>query len=134
MTVLYDADCGVCAALARWVACRGRDVAVAPIASATGARLLRDLAAADRLGGMHAVDRLGRRHTGAAAIPVVLAALPAAAPVALLARAVPGLTAAAYATLARNRRRLSTALGLDACTVPERSEASADGPRPTVPR
>lgn len=117
LTVLYDADCGVCTALARWVERAGRDVAVAPIGSTLGARLLRDLEPEARLAGMHAVDRLGRRRTGAAAVPDVLRVLPAGGLAARVAEALPGLTAVGYATLAAHRRRISRTLGLEACAV-----------------
>jgi predicted DCC family thiol-disulfide oxidoreductase YuxK len=118
-TVLYDADCGVCAALARWVARVGRDVAVAPIHGPVGAVLLRDLAADDRLAGMHVVDRLGRRLTGGDAVPAVLRALPGGTLLALVAGAFPHVTTAGYDAFAANRRRISTAVGLDACRTPD---------------
>lgn len=117
--MLYDADCGVCAALARWVARVGHDVAVAPIDGPLGATLLRDLVADERLAGMHAVDRLGRRLTGGPAVPAVLRLLPGGVPVARLAEAFPAVTAAAYDAFAANRRRVSRAVGLDACRVPD---------------
>ena len=67
LTVLYDENCGFCAAIAsRFVrAARGR-LRAEPIGSPLGADALRDLARRDRYASVHVVDERGRRWSGAA--------------------------------------------------------------------
>jgi predicted DCC family thiol-disulfide oxidoreductase YuxK len=115
LTVLYDEECGVCTAAARWLEARAAGVEVAAIASARADHLLRDLEPADRYGGVHAVDRLGRRSTGGDAVAPILRALPHGRPAAALAAAFPAATGAGYRFLARRRRLGSRLLGLEAC-------------------
>jgi predicted DCC family thiol-disulfide oxidoreductase YuxK len=114
--VLYDQDCGICAAFARALEMRG--LRIAPIGSPAGDTWLRDLSPPDRYAAFHAIDRRGRRRSGAAAVPLVLRVLPGGRVSARLARALPRLTELAYVAVARSRRRLSAALGLSACATP----------------
>jgi predicted DCC family thiol-disulfide oxidoreductase YuxK len=110
LTVLYDERCGFCTAVARWLARFGRELDVAPIGSPAGERLLGDLAPADRYAAVHAVDETGRRSTGGAAVPPVLARLPGGRLPARAAAAVPGATERGYALVARHRGTLSRLL------------------------
>jgi len=112
--VLYDADCGICRRLADGLKRRG--VGVAPIRSATGDVELRDLPDAARNAAVHAVDDRGRRLSGAAALPLILGALPRLAWAATLAELLPAPSRRlGYAAVARNRRVLSRVLGLRGC-------------------
>ncbi len=97
--MLYDEGCDFCSRLARWLASRARTVDVQPIGSPAGAILLRDLDVSERYAAVHAVDELGRRRTGGAAVPPILASLPGLTPIAVLADRHPRLTALAYDVL-----------------------------------
>ena len=110
--VLYDEDCGICAALAERLMTRQIDVA--PIGSSLGRHWLRDLSPTDRYAAFHAVDADGRRRSGGDAVPLVIDALGGRA-VARLARAIPGVTDAAYRAVARRRGTLSRLVGMPAC-------------------
>jgi predicted DCC family thiol-disulfide oxidoreductase YuxK len=116
--VLYDDECGLCSALARRLARHG--IRVAPIASETGDRELRDLDRRVRERSVHVVDREGRRHSGADALPALLRSLPRLAWAAAVIEAVPAPFAWTYAMVARHRRTLSRAIGLDACSSDRR--------------
>jgi predicted DCC family thiol-disulfide oxidoreductase YuxK len=107
--VLYDEGCGACTSIASLLARRG--VRVAPIGSATGDLWLRDLDRERRYAAVHAVDGDGRRHTGGAAVAVVLSALPGCAVHAALARAWPPGAEVAYRVLARHRGAVARILG-----------------------
>jgi predicted DCC family thiol-disulfide oxidoreductase YuxK len=110
VVVFYDERCGGCSQLA------GRldrlSVAVAPIGSELGDRVLSDLGADGRYVAIHAIDRGGRRHSGGRALPVVLAALPGGSLPAALAARFPRAAALLYEQVARNRRHLARLLGL----------------------
>ena len=103
MTVLYDEACGVCTALAGWLARHGDGLVVAAIGSELGELLLRDLTPAERYASVHAIDGAGRRRSGGAAVPVALDAVPFARPAAWLARRLPRATELAYCAFARHR-------------------------------
>ena len=110
-TVLYDEACGMCTALAQWLAERTEgDLAVAAIGSPTGDSLLRDLTPGERYARVHVVDGTGRRFSGGAAVPLVVAALPHGRPVAWLARRLPSATALGYGLVARHRGTISRLL------------------------
>lgn len=113
--VLYDADCGICARLAAWLA--ERSVRVSPIRSAVGDRELRDLARRERDATVHIVDDCGRRRSGAEALAPILRSLPRLGWSAPLVEALPGFTDRGYALVARHRRRLSRLAGLPSCTT-----------------
>jgi len=112
-TVLYDEACGMCTALAEWLAERadGR-LSVAAIGSPTGEVLLRDLERDERYASVHVVDGAGRRCSGGAAVPVVLAALPHGRAAAWLTRRVPWATELGYRLVARHRGTISRLLGV----------------------
>jgi predicted DCC family thiol-disulfide oxidoreductase YuxK len=110
--VLYDEDCGICAALAERLMTRQIDVA--PIGSSLGRHWLRDLSPTDRYAAFHAVDADGRRRSGGDAVPLVIDALDRRA-IARLARAFPGVTGAAYRAVASRRGTLSRLVGTPAC-------------------
>jgi predicted DCC family thiol-disulfide oxidoreductase YuxK len=120
--VLYDEDCGICAAFARALEKRG--VRVAPIGSPAGDTWLRDLSRPARYAAFHVIDGRGRRRSGGAAVPLVLPALPGGEVGARLARALPRLTELAYVAVARSRRHLSAALALSACAPPRDASGS----------
>jgi predicted DCC family thiol-disulfide oxidoreductase YuxK len=108
VTVLYDVDCGLCrvsvALLLRWDR-RGRLRPVA-IQSAEGARLLAGLEPTARLATAHAVSTDGRLYSGGDAAAPIASVLPGGAPLAAVARAVPGLVRAGYGLVAGNRSRI----------------------------
>jgi predicted DCC family thiol-disulfide oxidoreductase YuxK len=113
-TVVYDADCGLCNAVARVLA-RRPSLVVAPIQSDTGLQLLADLDPAAQLATFHVVASDGVRHSGGAALIPVAHVLPGRRLLVPLLVRCPGMCDHAYELVARNRRRLSRALGLVAC-------------------
>jgi predicted DCC family thiol-disulfide oxidoreductase YuxK len=108
VTVLYDRDCGLCrvcvALLLRW----DRRARLRPVAiqSGEGERLLESVAPDARLATAHAVTADGRVHSGGDAAAPIAAVLPGGAPLARIARAMPGLVRAGYGLVAGNRSRL----------------------------
>jgi predicted DCC family thiol-disulfide oxidoreductase YuxK len=111
LTVLYDEGCGFCTGVAARLQ-RLDGVDTAPIGSATGAVLLRDLPPAARYAEFHVVDRLGRRSSGGAALPSLLGRLRFGAVTARVLAAFPGLTSSAYGLAARHRVVLSRLTGI----------------------
>jgi predicted DCC family thiol-disulfide oxidoreductase YuxK len=113
MVVLYDGDCGFCkvmlAVLLRWD--RAGRFGAAPIQSTQGEQLLQDMPSQDRLNSWHLIDGAQTLHSGGAAIPVVLAALPGGGLLARLASRFPGSTAHAYEWVASHRVLLGRLLG-----------------------
>jgi predicted DCC family thiol-disulfide oxidoreductase YuxK len=110
VTVLYDEVCGFCTSLASHLERRG--VRTAPIGSATGARLLRDLTPEQRYASVHVVDGEGRRASGGAAVPAILRQLPGGRPLAALCTLFPGVAEAAYGLVAGHRTLISRWLGM----------------------
>ena len=115
--MLYDADCGICAAAARLVQRRATISAVA-IQSTTGAELLADLDPTARLSAFHVTTSDGKRWTGGDALAPLARELPGGRVVAPLLERFPAGTDKTYALVARNRARLSRLLGLTACRTP----------------
>ena len=122
VTVAYDEDCGAC----RWTADhlrsldRAHALAFVPIQRADA--LLAAIPAGERLDAMHAITADGRVYTGAAAVPIIAAALPGGRLPAALTRAWPGLTERAYRAAATHRTTIGRWLGQNACAVdPSRS-------------
>jgi predicted DCC family thiol-disulfide oxidoreductase YuxK len=107
LTVLYDEGCGFCTTLAARLARHGRDLVVEPIGSPAGDRFLADLGQEERYAAVHVVDPDGRRQSGGAAVPPVLARLPGGRLPAAFAARLPRLTDAGYELVARNRATLS---------------------------
>jgi predicted DCC family thiol-disulfide oxidoreductase YuxK len=111
--VLYDEGCGFC----RW--CVGVLLALdrrhalrpVPIGSNEGRMLLGDLDEGDRWASWHLVDPEGRRTSGGAAVAPLLDLLPAGAPAAAVARALPGPVERAYRLVARNRGAVGWLVG-----------------------
>jgi predicted DCC family thiol-disulfide oxidoreductase YuxK len=127
VSVLYDEDCGFC----RWSAARLRSwdrrhaLRFVPIQSAQGQALLEPIPAHRRLDSMHAITPDGRVWSaGAAAVPI-LRRLPAGAPLATAAAALPGLTDLVYRRVAGHRERLGAMLGQEACRVDPSVEPGA---------
>ena len=109
-TVLYDEGCGFCTVLAKRLERLGRDLEWAPIGSPTGERLLADLAPPARYAAVPVVDESGRRRSGGAAVPLVLARLPGGRIPSRVAAAFPRATDLGYELVARNRGSLSRLL------------------------
>lgn len=105
--VLYDFDCGFC----RWSLSkildwdRARRLRPLPIQSEEGQRLLDEAGVPDdqRLRSWHLVHPDGRVESAGAAFPALFRLLPAGAPVALLTKALPGLSQRGYMLVANNR-------------------------------
>jgi predicted DCC family thiol-disulfide oxidoreductase YuxK len=109
LIVLFDEGCGFCTRLAGWLEQRPM-IAVEPIGSPTGARLLRDLPPERRYDTVHVVDGRGRRFSGAEALPPLLCTLPGLAWAAPIAEAFPRPLEWGYELVARHRGALSRLL------------------------
>lgn len=127
LTVLYDADCGVCTSTARLLLRLDRRdmLQLVPLqrASIPGAPPQGEL-----LEALHAVDADGRWWVGADAVVEIAKRVPVLRPISAVARLplAKSLLDDGYRTVARNRQRLSRALGLTACEVPLSAEAGRD--------
>lgn len=119
-TLFYDADCGFCTRAVAALLALGRRQALRsePIRSPVGDRLLSDLPESERYGSWHLIEASGRRTSAGAVAAPLLRLLPALAWLVPLLEACPGEVDAAYRLVARNRGRLSRALGADRCTPP----------------
>lgn len=106
MIVLYDEGCGFCTRVAQRLS-RRPGIRVEAIGSPAGSLLLRDLTVTERYASLHAVDRLGRRHSGGAALPAVLRKVRYGRPLAVLCELLPGVAEALYRSAARHRGVLS---------------------------
>jgi len=127
LTVLYDADCGVCRHTARTLRAldarhRLRFTPLQGFVAASAA----DPERHELLARLHVRDTHGRWHRGGSAALRIAEMIPALFPLAMVAR-LPGarrVTDAAYDLVARNRRALSGWLRLDACRFDPESPAS----------
>jgi predicted DCC family thiol-disulfide oxidoreductase YuxK len=132
MVVLYDGDCGFCkvvlAILLRWD--RAHRLAAAPIQSTLGERLLHDMSTQDRLKSWHLIDGARGVHSGAAAIPVIFAALPRGALPARVASQFPRATSRTYEWVAGHRVLLGRLLRTRSRTWAVRVIAERGYPRP----
>jgi predicted DCC family thiol-disulfide oxidoreductase YuxK len=119
--ILYDGECRFCRWAVAWALDRDerRAVHVAPIQSSTGARLLADIAPAERLREVHVVHDDGRRESGGTAARAVLSALPSTRRLARLADLSPRATDALYAFVADHRGQFGR-------LVPDRAKRRAD--------
>ena len=129
LTVLYDADCGVCTATARLLRRLDRHgkLSLVPLQTATrtDAPTLEQL-----LDSLHAVDEQGRWWVGADAVIEIGRRIPMLR-LLTLATTVPlarPLIDAAYRLIARNRHRLSRALGMSACDPARGDDALGSEP------
>lgn len=118
MTVLYDADCGICTHTARVFATldRRRRIDFVPLRGSE----LSDAPPRHQLEGvLHARNADGTWFTGGEVFVQIARRIPILVPLSLVARlpfAMPAIDAA-YDLVARNRRRLSQLLGLKVCQV-----------------
>jgi predicted DCC family thiol-disulfide oxidoreductase YuxK len=105
--LLYDAGCGFCrwcvAKVLRWD--RHRRLRVVALQTAEAERLTPGMEPARRMASWHLIGPAGECHSGGAAVAPLLRLLPGARPLAALAGALPGPTAAAYRLAARRRGR-----------------------------
>jgi predicted DCC family thiol-disulfide oxidoreductase YuxK len=111
LTVLYDEGCGFCTEIAARLQ-RLDGIAATPIGSAGGGFLLRDLDERERYAELHVVDRLGRRSSGGAALPLLARRLRGGSVLATLLAAFPRLTSQGYAFAARHRALLAFLSGI----------------------
>jgi len=123
-TLLYDAECGLCAATARWLDERTNPAAlrILPLASAAGdPRLAPLVAGRDLASTLHLVVADGEVLTGARAVLAAARTVPRWGALARLADNWLGhaLLEPAYRRVAANRHRIGRWLGLAAsCAVP----------------
>jgi predicted DCC family thiol-disulfide oxidoreductase YuxK len=108
VTLLFDERCGVCI----WIVSvilrhASAQLHTAGIGSATGEQWLGDLPAEERWKSWHAIDSAGRRHSGGAALPVLLGTMPGGQIPATLTAALPSITDRGYGFVARHRRQWS---------------------------
>lgn len=118
LTVLYDADCGVCRHTARTLRAldgRGR-LRFEPLQGFVAASAA-DPARHELAARLHVRDARGRWYRGGSAAVRIAEVIPALFPLAMVAH-LPGakrVTEAAYELVAQNRHVLSRWLGLDTC-------------------
>ena len=120
MIVVYDADCGVCQASVAWLRKRDRK-GVFRFVGNDLAELPSGVSREETEHTMIVLDG-ARKLVRAEAVARVLRELPPWAPIAALLRA-PGIRRFAgwgYDRFARNRHRISAALGMRACAIPDR--------------
>jgi predicted DCC family thiol-disulfide oxidoreductase YuxK len=118
--VVYDADCGVCQASVAWLRKRDRKAAFQFVGNDVE-QLPQGVIREETEHTMVVLDG-GRKLVRAEGVAHVLRALPRWAAVAALLRA-PGirnLANWAYDRFARNRHRVSAALGMRACAISDR--------------
>lgn len=129
LLVLFDRDCGICAATAarlrRWDRDGRLELRALQEASSDHRRLVREVAAGHPLHDeLHVLDpSTGEVRSGARAVLEIAARLPGGRIPALLGRVPPAAWAIGlgYALVARNRRAISRALRMDTvCVVPDR--------------
>ena len=112
LLVLYDGDCGFCAWALAWILRwdRARELRPLAIQSEEGQRLLAGIEPQLRLASWHALDDRAELSSGSGALPALLGRLPGGRPLAALVQQFPGISAAAYGSVARNRTALSRAV------------------------
>lgn len=120
LVVLYDADCGICTHTARLLRRLDRRHALELVA----AQAADDVPGAPplevRLTALQVGDQRGRWASGGAAAIRIARVVPPLFPIAVIGR-LPGgrrLIESAYGLVARNRQRISRALGVQSCRVP----------------
>lgn len=122
LLVLYDGDCGFCAWALAWILRWDRARLLRPLAiqSEEGQRVLASIEPELRLASWHACDERGELTSGSRALPKLLGRLRGGQPLAALVHRLPGLSAAAYGWVARNRTALSR-------PIPDASKRRARG-------
>jgi len=127
LVVLYDLDCGLCVAVAGWLARHDRDgrLELLPLqgAAASGRPVIERIATSHPLHAeLHVVDvQTARVRAGGAAMTEIVGRLPGGRPFAAIGRLPPvaWLIGLGYALVARNRRAIGRALRLEAaCAIP----------------
>jgi predicted DCC family thiol-disulfide oxidoreductase YuxK len=105
LVILYDGECGFCAWGIAWLLRfdRARQLRPVAIQSEEGARLLRQLSAAERLASWHACEGGWPVSSGGAALAPVLARLPGGAPLAGVAERFPRASESLYRFIATRR-------------------------------
>lgn len=108
-TLLWDEDCGFCAATLSGVIAldRGRRVRTVAIQSEEGQRLLAGIPVEERLKSAHLVDPSGRVLSGGTATATYLRLIPGGGPLAALVDRVPSVPERGYRWVAEHRRQLS---------------------------
>jgi predicted DCC family thiol-disulfide oxidoreductase YuxK len=121
--LLYDEDCGICTHTVRMINRYDRDGQVRPVGirSKAGARALADLTPTERLQTWHLIEADGTRLSGGAALPALCRRLPGLQLTERLLRRFPTAADTFYAAIAARRHGLSSLLGLNACSVEERT-------------
>jgi predicted DCC family thiol-disulfide oxidoreductase YuxK len=111
-TVLYDPDCGFC----RWSlslllrADRRRRLQPLALGTTSADALLANLTPAERMASWHLVSPQGERESAGAALPALLALLPAGRPVAAALSHTPRINERTYRWVADHRSWLSRAI------------------------
>ena len=121
LTVVYDADCGVCQASVAWLRRRDRRGTFRYAGNDT-LPLPAGVTLEETRHTVVVLEESGRKHVRAEAIARLLRELRGYRPLAALLTA-PGVKALAnfgYDRFAKHRHRISAALGLRACAVPPR--------------
>ena len=100
--------CALPISLADWLVRRsGGAVEAQPIGSPLGGQALRDVALNRRYESIHVLDAVGRRRSGAEALPELCRAVPGLGWAAWLAQAFPDIARLGYTHATRNRRLIS---------------------------
>jgi predicted DCC family thiol-disulfide oxidoreductase YuxK len=123
--LLYDEDCGFCRwSVSKLLAWDRRRNLLRPVAlqDAEADALLGKIGDGRKMASWHLVTPDGRVRSGSDAVADLAGLLPGGMPIALLARAFPSLTDAAYRLVARHRARLAAAVGEKACAVDPKRE------------
>ena len=120
LTVLYDADCGVCTMTARMLHAldRGRSLHLSPLQRFV-ARAADDPGAAALAERLHVRDADGRWVTGGDAVLRIMAAIPILVPLSQVSR-LPGARGAVdalYGWVAAHRDGIGRRLGVDRCRI-----------------
>jgi predicted DCC family thiol-disulfide oxidoreductase YuxK len=137
LTVLYDADCGICSETARLLRRfdQRHQLRLTPLQNAS---LPRSPSLAQLLDSLHAVDEQGRWWVGPDAVVEIAKRIPLLRPVTIFARLplASRILEDAYRAVAEHRQQISRVLGMDACRDPNHSaprhrhQAKAKGASP----
>ncbi len=129
LTVLYDADCGVCSHTARLLVHTDKQARLR-LVSIQSARLPDMPPRAELMEVLHARDESGRWFQGAAASVEIARRIPIARPLTLYAKLpfAMAILDMMYRSLAANRHAISRMLGLKACQVPAGPRGAATRP------
>jgi predicted DCC family thiol-disulfide oxidoreductase YuxK len=121
LTVVYDADCGVCQASVAWIRRRDRR-GVFRFVGNDAAELPAGVSLEETEHTMVVLEEGGRKFTRGGGVARILRELRGWSALGALLRA-PGLRQLAdwgYDRFAKNRHRVSAALGMRACALPDR--------------